>query len=135
MKPGTSSLILFDGVCNLCAWSVRFILPRDPAGRFTFAPLQSEAARNRLSAAGLDADAPASLVLIEDGRIFQESTAALRIARHLRFPWPLLSTLLIVPRVLRDPVYRFLARHRYRWFGRREECWRPDDRWNDRFTG
>ncbi|MFO1489463.1 MAG: DCC1-like thiol-disulfide oxidoreductase family protein [Kiritimatiellia bacterium] len=72
-------------------------------------------------------------MLIEDGRAFLESTAALRIARGLRFPWPLLSVLLIVPRVLRDPVYRWIARHRYRWFGRREECWRPDDRWNNRF--
>lgn len=135
MKPGAPSLILFDGVCNLCAGAVRFILPRDPAGRFTFAPLQSEAARNRLSAAGGAPDAPASLVLIEDGRVFHESTAALRIARRLRFPWPLLSVFLIVPRVLRDPVYRWIARHRYRWFGRREECWRPDDRWNNRFIG
>ena len=113
--------MLFDGVCNLCNGAVRFILARDPAARFQFASLQSEAARRLLGE-----NAPEeTIVLREGGKIYSQSTAALRIARELRFPWPLLYAFIVVPRPLRDAIYDWVARHRYQWFGKREVCMVP----------
>lgn len=121
-------VVLFDGGCNLCHGSVRFVARRDPRGRFRFAALQSEVARRLLERVGAPADLPAavdSLVLVQDGRWHVRSDAALRIAARLRAPWPLLSALRIVPRPLRDAAYAFVARRRLRWFGRREACLLP----------
>jgi predicted DCC family thiol-disulfide oxidoreductase YuxK len=125
------SVLLFDGVCTLCSRSVRFVIERDPAGRFQFAPLQSEAARRLLEKA--PEPLPDSLVLLEDGRLFTRSTAVLRIARGLRFPWPLGYAFVAVPRPLRDWVYDILAGHRYRWFGRRDVCMVPTPELRSRF--
>lgn len=124
---GEHDLVLFDGVCNLCNASVNYVLDRDPAGRFQFAPLQGETARARLAALGkpLPQGDPESIVLVSGGRVFEESTAALRIARRLSGPVKLLAVFLVVPRPIRDLVYRFIARRRYRWFGRSAECRRP----------
>jgi predicted DCC family thiol-disulfide oxidoreductase YuxK len=123
------SIVLFDGVCNLCNGLVQFILPRDPAGRFRFASLQSDAARRLLKG-----DAPVeTIVLIEEGKTYVKSAAALRIARRLRFPWPLLYALTVVPRGLRDIVYDWVARHRYVWFGKRDVCMVPSPQWRGRF--
>jgi len=122
-------IVLFDGVCNLCNGFVQFILVRDPEGRFSFASLQSDAARRLLNG-----NAPAeTMVLIEQRTLYIKSTAALRIARGLRFPWPLLYGLLIVPRPLRDTIYDWVARHRYAWFGQRESCMVPTAQWRKRF--
>ena len=120
-----SEVILFDGVCNLCNGFVQFVVARDPHARFRFAALQSEAAAALLRDAGVAAALPDSIVLVEDGGVYVRSTAALRIARHLRFPWPLASGLLVVPRFIRDAVYDYIAAHRYRWFGRRDACMVP----------
>jgi predicted DCC family thiol-disulfide oxidoreductase YuxK len=121
--PHGKSLVLFDGVCNLCHRSVQFILDRDPAERFVFAALQSAPARRLLAARGYTvAPDPDSVLLVEGGRLYERSTAALRIARRLRGAWPLLFGLIVLPRFLRDAVYRFIARNRYRWFGKRAEC-------------
>jgi predicted DCC family thiol-disulfide oxidoreductase YuxK len=127
--------VLFDGVCNLCNGAVRFIVRRDPAGRFRFAPLQSEAGRAALREAGAPAGELESIVLIEAGHAHFRSAAALRIARGLRFPWPLLALGLAIPPFLRDPLYDFIARRRYRWFGRRESCELPSPALKDRFLG
>jgi predicted DCC family thiol-disulfide oxidoreductase YuxK len=118
-------VILFDGVCNLCNRSVQFIIARDPAARFRFAPLQSAAAARLLSDASAGAPMLDSMVLVEDGRAFTRSTAALRIARRLRAPWPLAYAFILVPRPLRDRLYDVVARNRYRWFGKRETCMVP----------
>ncbi|MDQ7039477.1 MAG: thiol-disulfide oxidoreductase DCC family protein [Rhodothermus sp.] len=115
-------IVLFDGVCNLCNGFVNFIMDRDPAGYFKFGALQSEAARPYLERLGLQPDYMDSIVLIENDRCYRDSTAALRILRRLKGPWPLLYGLIVVPRPLRDAVYRWIARNRYRWFGRREQC-------------
>jgi predicted DCC family thiol-disulfide oxidoreductase YuxK len=123
-------VVLFDGVCNLCNGAVRFILARDPAGRFRFASLQSEAARRLLR----DDGRAETIVLLEAGKTYTKSTAALRIARGLRFPWPLLYALVAVPRPLRDLVYDWVARHRYRWFGKRETCLLPTPEVRGRFV-
>ena len=129
------ALVLFDGVCNLCQGSVQFILLRDPKGRFRFASLQSDEGRRRLAEHGLNAESLNSVVLIEDGKVFRRSTAALRIARHLSGAWPLAAVFWIVPRPLRDLVYDFVARNRYRWFGKTEACMVPRPEWRARFLG
>lgn len=126
-------VILFDGVCNLCNASVDFILRRDRRVRFLFAPLQSEAARERLAAIGAPAPKLDSMLLLEDGRLFDRSTAALRIARRLDGLWPLLYALILVPRPVRDYFYDGIARNRYRWFGRRETCRVPTQAERGRF--
>lgn len=116
-------IVLIDGVCHFCQGAVRFIVKRDPEGRFNFASLQSELGGELAGGVGFEASSePNTLVLIEDGKRYVRSTAALRIARRLRFPWPLLYALIIVPRPLRDAVYRWIARNRYRWFGKDDTC-------------
>ncbi len=126
-------VVLFDGVCNLCNAAVRFIIDRDPAGRFQFAPLQSAAGQELLSRHGLDAEQLQTIVLVEDGRAYTRSTAALRIARRLRAPWSLLYGLIALPAPLRDWAYDLVGRNRYRWFGRRESCRIPTPEERARF--
>jgi predicted DCC family thiol-disulfide oxidoreductase YuxK len=126
-------VILFDGVCNLCNASVLFIIDRDPRGRFAFAPLQSEYAAALLREHGWVGDALTTVLLIEDGRVYDRSSAALRIARGLSGFWPLLSLFRIVPRPVRDLAYDCLARHRYRWFGRTDACRVPTPELRSRF--
>jgi predicted DCC family thiol-disulfide oxidoreductase YuxK len=123
------AVVLFDGVCNLCNGAVRFILARDPAARFRFASLQSDAAR-RLWGDGGPAE---TIVLLDAGKTYVKSTAALRIARGLRFPWPLLYAFVAVPRPVRDLIYDWVARHRYRWFGKRDTCMLPTPELRERF--
>jgi predicted DCC family thiol-disulfide oxidoreductase YuxK len=129
------SLILFDGHCNLCSGSVNWIIDRDPAGRFVFASLQSEPGRRTLERFELDPLRTDSVVLVEGDRAYTRSTAALRIARRLTFPWPVLSLLAVVPAGIRDGVYDVIARHRYRWFGRSETCRMPTPELQARFVG
>lgn len=132
-KNDSGPVILFDGVCNLCDASVRFVIRRDPRGTFRFASLQSPTGRALLERHGMPVDDPASIVLVEQGRCYTKSDAALRIARALRWPWKLLGGLTIVPRFVRDGVYDIVARNRYRWFGRREVCSLPDPALAERF--
>ena len=127
------AIILFDGVCNLCARTVRFVAPRDPGGRFRFASLQSAPAQALLRQHGIDDPGMTSMILIEDGRAFRKSTAALRIARRLRRLWPVLYVFIVVPPFIRDAVYDFVGRHRYQWFGKRDTCWLPDPELRRRF--
>lgn len=115
-------VVLFDGLCNLCNGSVQFIIRRDARALIRFASLESPFAKARLAAAFPGKLAPDSIVLIENGQVFTRSSAALRICRRLRFPWPLLYSLVVVPRPLRDAIYGFIAARRYRWFGRTESC-------------
>jgi predicted DCC family thiol-disulfide oxidoreductase YuxK len=128
-----ASVILFDGLCNLCSGSVQFVIAHDPAERFHFAALQSASGRRLLQQHGVTDSLPDSIVLVEDGRIFTRSTAALRIARRLPFPWLLLAALLAVPRPLRDWVYDLAARYRYRWFGKLDRCMTPTAALRSRF--
>lgn len=133
MAEAPHPTLLFDGVCNLCSGSVQFILKRDTRSRFRFASLQSDAGRRLMTDHGLDPDALSSVVLIEGGRAYQESTAALRIARHLPGAWKLLRVFTVIPRPLRDAAYRLIARNRYRWFGKTEACWLPTPELRARF--
>jgi predicted DCC family thiol-disulfide oxidoreductase YuxK len=127
------SVILFDGVCNMCSGAVRFIFKRDPGGVFRFAFLQSETGKDLLEKGGLRQGALDTFVLIEHGRYYTKSTAALRVARRLRGLWPLLFALIAVPRPIRDAVYGWIAANRYRWFGRKSECTLPSPELKQRF--
>jgi predicted DCC family thiol-disulfide oxidoreductase YuxK len=127
------AVVLFDGVCNLCNASVQFIIARDPAAHFRFAALDSTVARRMLGESALIGSLPDSVVLVENGRVYTRSTAALRIARRLRFPWPLIYPLIVVPKPLRDMIYDLIARHRYRWFGKRDTCMVPTPELQRRF--
>lgn len=116
----THPVVLFDGVCNLCNGAVRFILRWDRAGVFHFASLQSAAARELVGDVTLD-----SVVLVDEDGIHTRSEAAIRIARRLGWPWSMAVVAFVLPRAWRDAVYAWVARNRYRWFGRRESCLLP----------
>ena len=136
--PGSASdIIFFDGVCNLCNGFVQFVIRHDPEGRFRFAALQSDAARHLLAAHGLPPTAlaaePDSVLLLSGGRLYSHSTAVLRIARGLGGGWQLAGVGGLLPRAWRDALYRFVARHRYRWFGRQESCMLPTPALKERF--
>lgn len=128
-----SAVILFDGVCNLCDASVRFIFRNDPHGYFRFAPLQSEVAEKLLTEAGATVPDLSSILLIEDGKVYDRSTAALRIARRLKAPVSLLWSGIILPRPIRDIAYKVIAKNRYRWFGQKESCTLPPQGLRERF--
>ena len=127
------SILIFDGYCRLCSNAVDFIVRRDPEGRFRFAAAQSEAGKALLSRYGLSERGPDTQVLIEDGIAHTDSTAALRIARRLGGVWQLFYVFILVPRFLRDVVYRFIARNRYRWFGKTDTCRVPTPELKARF--
>lgn len=131
-QPQQGAVILFDGVCNLCNNSIQFIIRRDPKARFRFAPLQSAAAESLLQSAGAG-PLPDSIVLVQDGRVYTQSGAVLRVARGLRGLWPLAYAFIVIPRPLRDWVYRLIARNRYRWFGKRDSCMMPTPELRTRF--
>lgn len=134
MSCNDHPVLVFDGVCNLCDRSVRFVLRHDKAGRFRFTANQSPAGRDLLRRHGLDPDAVDSLVLIRGGEAFMHSEAVRRIGAALPPPWRYVAALArLIPRAIRDPIYRFIARRRYRWFGRREQCMMPDPQVADRF--
>ncbi len=127
-------VILFDGVCNLCNAAVRTVVRHDDRGVFRLAPLQSAVGQEILRRHDLPTDEFDSVVLVEDGVVHTRSTAALRVCRRLGLPWSLLSPLLAVPAPLRDPFYDFVARLRYRVFGRTDECQVPSPAVRERFA-
>jgi predicted DCC family thiol-disulfide oxidoreductase YuxK len=131
---GGKPIVLFDGVCNLCSFWVRFAIARDPAARLRFASVQSELGQGFLRRCGLPTDTFESFYLIEDGRVYGKSTAFLRMVRHLRRPWPLLCAARVLPRPLRDWLYDRIARNRYRLFGRRDSCLVPSPEIAGRFV-
>jgi predicted DCC family thiol-disulfide oxidoreductase YuxK len=126
-------VILFDGVCNLCSAWVRFAVARDPGARLRFAAVQSDLAQEFLRRRHLPTDVFESFYLIEDGQMYEKSTAFLRTVRHLRWPWPLLRAAWLLPRALRDWLYDRIARNRYRLFGRRDACLAPSPEIAGRF--
>ena len=115
-------IVLFDGVCNLCNATVRFIIANEAGEHVRFASLQSPSGRTLAAAHGVTPGSLDSMLLVANGSLFRKSTAALKIARLLRFPWWLAYWLILVPRFVRDPIYDFIGRRRYRWFGMRPEC-------------
>jgi len=113
--------VLFDGDCSLCNGAVRFIMANDPAGRFAFRSLQSEGEVG-------PSEQPDAIVLLDYDRRYEASDAVLHIALGLRFPYPLAFAAILIPRDVRDRVYRWIARHRYQWFGKVDVCAIPPSR-------
>ncbi|HQR16060.1 MAG TPA: DCC1-like thiol-disulfide oxidoreductase family protein [Nitrospira sp.] len=126
-------VILFDGICNWCNAWVDFTMARDD-GRFHFATLQSDKGQELLKLLGLSTQDFETFLLLERGQVFTKSTAALRIARQLSGWWPLLYGLMLIPRGLRDILYDYVARHRYRLMGKAQTCRIPGATDRDRFV-
>jgi predicted DCC family thiol-disulfide oxidoreductase YuxK len=133
--PAGGPVILFDGVCNLCAGFVRFVVARDGAGLFRFVPAQSALGEVLLRDLGLSTDDYESNILIEDGRAYFKSEAFIRVAARLRRPWPAARLMRLCPRQARDWLYDRIAANRYAWFGRREACLVPSPDLAARFLG
>ncbi len=127
------AIVLFDGVCNFCNGSVNFIIERERAGYFSFAPLQSEIGKELSAKYGLDKTETDSVVVIEDGHAYIHSEAAMRIARRLDGIWSLAYALRIIPRPVRDWAYKLFAKYRYKLFGRRDHCMVPTPKVRARF--
>jgi predicted DCC family thiol-disulfide oxidoreductase YuxK len=134
------SIILFDGVCNLCNGAVRLVIKHDRKKNFKFASLQSGAAQQLLQRHGHTETSSAqvlkkmnSVVLIENGQLFQKSIAALKVLRHFPWYWQWLQAFRIVPRFIRDAVYDVIAKNRYRWFGKKDNCMIPTPELKSRF--
>jgi predicted DCC family thiol-disulfide oxidoreductase YuxK len=123
--PEDKDLVLFDGYCNLCNGSVQFIIRRDPKEHFRFAGLTWAIGRKILEENPEFSEVD-SILLYRKGSLYSKSSAALKIAGKLNGLWPVLQAFLIVPRFLRDPIYDFIARNRYKWFGKRETCMMPE---------
>ena len=132
-KQLTHSIILFDGVCNLCNGAVNFVIKRDPRNVFKFTPLQEKQGVLLLKKHAVDSRKLDSIVLIENGNVYIKSSAALRIARKLSGLWPLFFVLLIIPSFIRDGVYDFIAKNRYKWFGKKEQCMIPTPGFREKF--
>lgn len=126
-------VVFFDNVCHLCSASVQFILRHNKDQSIKFASVQSALGQQILSFYGLDIDSYETMLYIEDGQLYTKSTAALKIAKRLAFPWRLFQTLYIVPTNIRDWLYSQVARNRYRWFGKRDQCFLPDEKILSRF--
>lgn len=127
------SIVLFDGVCHFCNYWVRFIIKHDKQKRFSFGTLQGNTANVLLTTYGKNASSLNSVVLIENGKRYTQSTAALRICKQLD-GWPkIFYLLIIIPAPIRNTVYRWIAKNRYRWFGKMEQCMVPDANIQERF--
>ncbi|HYK55839.1 MAG TPA: thiol-disulfide oxidoreductase DCC family protein [Flavisolibacter sp.] len=126
-------VILFDGVCNFCNGSINFVIRQDRNDIFRFAALQSEAGQKLLQQYQLPKEAFQSFVLIDEGKVYKKSTAALKVLNRLPWYWKELQVLRIVPRFLRNAIYDFIARNRYKWFGKKEECRLPTSAVKSRF--
>ena len=118
-------LVLFDGYCNLCSWSVQFIIKRDRTDYFRFASLQSEISKDILSKFDLPEDFEESVILIQGESIYFKSDAALRIVRNLNRHWKYFYYFIYLPKFIRDFAYNFIAKKRYKWFGKKDVCFVP----------
>ena len=121
----TFPVIVFDGVCNMCNASAQFILDHDRKKAMRLAASQSDAGTALLARFHIETSGPDTMYFFDGERLHERSTAALLIARRLGFPWSLAYVFIVVPRFLRDGIYRFIAKNRYRWFGKRESCRMP----------
>jgi len=127
------AIILFDGLCNFCSGSALFIIRRDPKEYFRFAALQADPGRSILQEYDINPERFDSLILIEKGKVYHRSGAALRIARRLRGGWPVFYAFIIIPSFIRNFFYDLVAWNRYRWFGKRQSCFIPDQDIRSRF--
>ena len=132
-KTESQKIILFDGVCNLCNGAVTFIIKRDPKSTFKFAALQSDIGQVLTAEHGIDTSKTDSIILVDNKKVYIKSTAALRIAKNLNGGYPLLYGFIIIPTVVRNWVYDWIAKNRYKWFGQQESCMIPTPELKSRF--
>ena len=125
--------ILFDGVCNLCNASVQFIINRDPKAVFKFTSLQSELGQALLKKHNISSENLYSVIVIQDNHVYDRSRAALEIAKQLNGLWPLFYSLIVIPPFIRNFIYDWISKNRYRWFGVRQECMMPTPEMKARF--
>lgn len=125
-------VLLFDGECAFCNGCVRWLLEHERHPRYHFAPLQSEAAAPLLAEHGIAQGDLGSMVVIDDGKLYRKSAAALHLLRGTRWPWRMLRIFALIPRGLRDAVYDYVGAHRYQWWGRAESCIVADPAWHSR---
>jgi predicted DCC family thiol-disulfide oxidoreductase YuxK len=125
--PHNKQLILFDGVCNLCNNSVLFIIKRDKKNQFLFAPLQSNIGKTIIREFSIDTEKIDSILLYQPikNKLHYKSTAALKIAQSLKFPINLMAIFFVIPNIIRDWVYEYIAKNRYKWFGKKDACMIP----------
>lgn len=125
--PNNKELILFDGVCNLCNTNVLRVIKNDPEHKFLFAPLQSNIGSEIINTFGIDTKKIDSVLLYQPqkNKLFYKSKAALIVASQLKFPYKLLSVFRIIPSFISDVVYDFIAKNRYKWYGKKESCMIP----------
>ncbi|UCS93119.1 thiol-disulfide oxidoreductase DCC family protein [Echinicola marina] len=126
-------IVLFDGVCNLCNQAVDFIIQHDSKNHFKLASLQDEPGKALLKGKSIDEAYLDSIVLLRKNKVYYKSRAALEIAKKLKGLWPLFYGFIIVPQFLRDPVYDWIAKNRYKWFGKRDTCRLPNEREKRKF--
>jgi len=126
-------IILFDGVCNFCNGAINFVLKQDKKDVFRFAPLQSEAGQKLLQQYNLSTAEFDSFVLIDNGKVYKKSAASLRVMNKLPWYWKEAQILRIIPTAFRDAIYDFIARNRYKWFGKKEQCMIPTPEMRSRF--
>jgi predicted DCC family thiol-disulfide oxidoreductase YuxK len=128
------SVVLFDGVCNLCNGFVQFVIQRDKKGRFKFAPLQSAAAQQLLAGTSVQPHLLNSVVLVEGQKVYTHSDAALRVGKQLGGVWFVLSVAgSVFPASFRNMVYDWIGKNRYRWFGEKDACMLPTPALKSRF--
>lgn len=127
------TVVFFDGVCNLCNSSVQFIIKRDRKNKLFFASLQSDYAIKNLPSTLSDNDALKSIILKEGSKIKTKSSAVLTISKTLSGFWPFLYIFMIIPKFIRDGIYDFIARNRYKWFGKKDHCMIPSPELKGRF--
>lgn len=133
--PTDKPILLFDGVCNLCSEFVQFVILRDPQAKFRFAALQSEVGQQLLQTAQMPTNEINTVVLYENDQFYTHSDVSLRVARHLGGWWTFFTIFKIIPQFLRDGIYNWIARNRYRWFGKQESCMIPTPDLKARFLG
>lgn len=126
-------VILFDGVCNLCNGAVNFVIKRDTISQFKFAALQSEAGQKLLQQYNLPRENFNSFIFIEKGKVYTKSAAALKVCKSLTGLWPILYGFIIVPSFIRNAVYQWIAKNRYKWFGKKQQCMLPTAALKNRF--
>lgn len=127
-------VVFFDGVCNLCSESVQFIIKNDHKNQFKFSSLQSEFAQKTLTNKNItEISDSRTIILLTNNNTYTKSSAVLRIARYLKFPFNLLYIFIIIPPFIRNAVYDFVSKNRYRWFGKKAECWIPDETLKSKF--
>jgi len=126
-------VILFDGVCNFCNYWVNFAIKRDKKKKLRFTPLQGETAGQLLPRYHLNPTSLSSVILVDKGKAWTQSSAAIRICKHLDGGWKLFYGLMIIPKFIRDFFYNIIARNRYKWFGKKDTCMIPGPEWRDRF--